>query len=763
MSLEYKNPALPVKRRVEDLLARMTTDEKIGQLIQPLGWKAVEKKGGVFGVSAPFRALLASGGAGSLYGMLRADPWTGVTLETGMSPREGAEALNAVQRAAVEESRLGIPLLFCGECCHGHMSIGATVFPAGLAMASMWDPALYRKICEASVSEARSQGITVSYSPTLDVCRDPRWGRAEETFGEDPWLCSRMAEAAAAGYQGAGVDTAGALVMTAKHFAAHGVPEGGHNAAPAHVGPRELREVFLRPFEAAVRQGALCVMTSYNEIDGVPCACNRRLLTDLLRGEWGFGGFVVSDCSALDMLWQDHRVAADAVDAAAMALTAGVDVDLPGATYGGGNLQKALEQGKISMEQLDLAVSRVLRVKFLLGLFEHPYSDSGRPQEILRSSAHKALAREAARRSMVLLKNRDGLLPLRKDIRSVAVVGPNADSMYAQLGDYTVQQRREDIATVLDGVRRAAAPGTEVRYAQGCGVRETSRRGFSAALEAARGSNAVIAVMGGSSARRFGGVDPKTGAAVASDGPDEMDCGEGFDRSELGLAGVQLDLLRELKATGVPLIVVLINGRPLSIPWVAENADAVLEAWYPGEAGGDAAADLLFGACSPSGKLPISFPESTGQLPVWYGAKTAARKPYADGSGSPLYGFGSGLSYTTFRYSNLRLFPARARIGDAVRVCVDVTNTGSRAGEEVAQLYLRDEVSSVTRPPRELKGFRRVGLAPGETKTVQFAVGPEELQFVGPDGRFRVEPGVFTVMAGGSPDEVLSAPLELME
>ena len=764
MAERYKDASLSVDARVADLLERMTIEEKVGQLCQELAWKSYEKKGDRIEVAEQFRKLLSGAGIGSLYGVLRADPWTGVTLEKGLTPRQGAEVINAVQRAAIESTRLGIPLIFDEECSHGHMTIGATVFPVPITAASTWNPKLLREMTAAVAAETRVQGCTATCSPVLDVARDPRWGRTEETFGEDVFLCSRMGEAAVRGLQGDSLAGEGSIIATIKHFAAYGWPEGGHNGAPAHVGERELREVCLAPFRAAVKAGAWAVMSSYNEIDGLPCACDKRLLTDMLRGEWGFRGFVISDMGGIALIWNNHRAANDLQHAGIRALEAGVDIEMSGGAYGEVLLQAARE-GKVRQEYVDRAVGRVLRAKFLLGLFEKPYCNPDRAAELLNCGKHRELAREIARQGIVLLKNDSNALPLKKDLKSIAVIGPNADMIYNQLGDYTAPQPREKIVSVLDGIRAAVSRDTAVRYALGCTVKGTSKAGFAEAVAAAKASDAAVVVVGGSSARDFGpdSYNQQTGAALVTDASQlsDMECGEGFDLANLNLMGVQLDLLKEIHATGVPLIAVLINGRPMCINWLADNAAAIIEAWYPGQEGGHAVADVLFGDYCPAGRLPVSVPRSAAQLPVYYAVRAMERGKYVDIESTPLYQFGYGLSYTTFKYENLRITPNRIAPGGKAAVMVDVTNTGKMAGDEVVQMYIRDEIGSVTRPVRELKGFRRITLAPGRKETVEFVVTPNELQMIDADMKTVVEPGVFRIMVGGNQTDVLTASLEV--
>lgn len=750
--MNYKDASLSIEARTEHLLGLMTLQEKVGQLVQLFGWKVYERNGGQITLTESFKEEAAQGKIGSLYGVLRADPWTEVTLETGLSPREGAETMNAIQRYTIEHSRLGIPILFGEECSHGHMAIGATVFPVPLSLASAWNLELYERVCRAIALETRSQGGAATYSPVLDVVRDPRWGRTEETYGEDPYLASAMAEAAVRGLQGERLDADDSVVATLKHFAGYGSSEGGRNSAPVHMGLRELHEVDLKPFRAAVRAGAKSVMTAYNEIDGIPCTSDPYLLTDVLRKQWGFDGFVITDCGAINMLVWGHDTAASPEEAAASALKAGVDMEMSGDMFRA-HLEQAVLNGRVDMAVLDEAVSRILRIKFELGLFERPYVDPERAARIIGSREHAVLARQAALEGIVLLKNKDRLLPLSKDgAGKIAVIGPNADNMYNQLGDYTSPQPRQNVSTVLDGVRNRLAHAPErVFYAPGCRIKDDSREGFDTAVETAAKADVVVLVLGGSSARDFGEgtIDLRTGASIVTDSPhSDMDCGEGIDRATLALSGVQRELAQEIAKLGKPLVVVYINGRPVAEPWIDERADAILEAWYPGQEGGGALADLLFGDANPSGRLTVSIPKDVGQLPVRYNGKRTTGRRYLETDTKPSYPFGYGLSYTEFEYGPLSLSDSEIAANGSTRATVCITNKGGRAGAETVQLYIGDKVSSVTRPAKELKGFAKVFLAPGETREVTFEIGAEQLSLVGRNLEETVEEGEFDVMVG---------------
>lgn len=761
------NMLAAIEEKVVQLLEQMTIEEKIRQLRQPFGWKMYEKdSSGKVHATEAFKREVAAGGIGSLYGTLRADPWTEVTLETGLSPEEGAIAVNELQRYAIEHSRLGIPILFGEECSHGHMAIGATVFPVPLSIGSTWNPDLFKTICQAIALETRAQGGAATYSPVLDVVRDPRWGRTEECFGEDPFLIGEMGVAAVEGLQGDGLDGADSVIATLKHFAGYGSSEGGRNAGPVHMGLRELHDIDLYPFKKAVEAGAASVMTAYNEIDGVPCTSSEYLLQKLLREQWGFDGFVITDCGAVDMLASGHDVAADGEEAVAMSLRAGVDMEMSGLMFGS-HLAAALERGDVGEAALDEAVRRVLRAKFQLGLFDNPYVDPGRAAAVIGRQEHIELARQAAREGIVLLKNEGGVLPLAKGTGKIAVIGPNADNSYNQLGDYTSPQPRGNIVTVLDGIRGLLG-GDESRilYAPGCRVTDPSREGFGQALRCAAEADVVVMAMGGSSARDFGEgtIDLRTGASVVSGiAKSDMECGEGIDRTSLGLAGVQLELIQEIHKLGKPLVIVYINGRPIAEPWVDEHADAIVEAWYPGQEGGTAIAEILFGDVNPSGRLTVSMPRHVGQLPVYYNGKRTRGKRYLEMDSKPRYPFGFGLSYTEFAYSDLRISPEEMTADGEAVVQVRVTNTGALRGAEVAQLYVTDVACSVARPAKELKGFRKVELDPGESAMLSFKIGREELMFMNGNYEQTVEAGAFIIGVGGNSEDVATIGLHVKE
>jgi beta-glucosidase len=739
---DYKNPNLSVDQRVADLLKRMTLEEKVAQVT--CLWQSRPEMKDPGDLSAD-RGNLSPEKAKQVmkYGIGQI-----ARQRERKGPREGAEFANSVQKWLLENTRLGIPAIFHDEILHGHMAQGSTSFPQPIALASTWDPEFVSRVFTAAALETRLRGSHQVLGPNLDVAREPRWGRTEETYGEDPYLVSRMAVSVIKAIQGQGptVDNAH-VIATAKHFAAHGQPEAGTNVGPANFSQRQLREVFLPSFEAAVKEaGVMSVMASYNEIDGVPSHINKWLLEDLLRKEWGFKGYIVSDYYALPQLIDIHHVAGTKDEAAKLALEAGVDAETPDpdvfATLG-----KLVKDGKIPEATLDVAVARNLRVKFLLGLFENPYVDVDRTVKVTNSPEHQALAAEAARRSIVLLKNTNNLLPLdRGALKSIAVIGPNANRVH--LGGYSDNPGRG--VSVLDGIRVKAGSAIKVSYAEGCKITkeggnwwaDTStlsdpaedRKLIAEAVEVAKTADVSLLVLGSNEDTN------KEGWA-----PNHLG-----DRDSVDLVGQQNELVKAILATGKPTVVMLINSGPLSINYIAENVPAILEGFYLGQETGTAVADVVFGDFNPSGKLAVSFPRSVGQLPIYYNQKPSARRGYLYTSKEPLFPFGFGLSYSTFSYSNLSVSPARITPDGQAKVTATVTNIGKRAGEEVVQLYIRDVVSSVTRPIMELKDFKRVSLAPGESKTVEFTITPAKLQFYDMSMNRVVEPGWFDIMVGPS-------------
>ena len=738
----YQDASLTIDQRVEDLLSRMTIEEKVGQLVCLMGWDSYERNGKKVAVSDKFRHEIDSLHVGMYWAVFRADPWTQKTLTNGLNPALAAEAANAMQRYAIEHSRLGIPIFLAEEAPHGHMAIGATVFPTGLGMAATWNPQLMEQAGAVIGKEIRLQGGHISYGPVLDLSREPRWSRVEETMGEDPYLSGEMGAAMATGLGGGNLSMPYSTIATLKHFIAYGTTEGGQNGARSIVGPRELKQVFLPPFKRAIEAGAMSVMTSYNSLDGVPCTSNKELLTNVLRGEWGFDhGFVVSDLFSIDGIRGTHHTATSSQDAGRQALLAGVDVDLGGNCFS--KLVDAVKQGKVSEEAINTAVKRVLRLKFEMGLFERPYVNAKTAQKEVHNEAAIATAKQTALESITMLKN-DGILPLNKNVK-VAVVGPNADNFYNMLGDYTAPQADGKVVTVYNGIKALIGEASCV-YAKGCAVRDTQDSDIPAAVAAAEKADVVVAVVGGSSARDFKTSYEDTGAASSvQQFVSDMECGEGFDRATLDLLGRQMELLDALKKTGKPLVVVYIEGRPLNKNWADENANALLTAYYPGEQGGSAIADVLFGDYNPAGRLPVSVPRHVGQLPVYYNKPVPAAHDYVEMSAQPLYPFGFGLSYTTFEYSDLTI--------EGLDATFKVTNTGKCKGDEVVQLYVRHGLSSVVQPERQLKAFKRITLEPGETRQVTLSLEYDDLAIVDANMKWTVEPGNYQILIGPSSDD----------
>ena len=741
---------------MSDLLDRMTLDEKIGQLLCLQGWEMYSKADDKVTYSEKFKNNIDGKHVGMFWATLRADPWTMKTLKTGLNPHLAADATNAMQKYAVEDTRLGIPILFAEECPHGHMAIGTTVFPTSIGQSSTWNPLLIQEMATAIALEARLQGSHIGYGPILDLAREPRWSRLEETYGEDPFLASKMGVAIVKGFQGKDIGSGVNIVSTLKHFVAYGIPEGGHNSAISQVGERDLFQNFMLPFKSAVDAGALSIMTAYNSMDGIPCTSNSNLLTNVVRDEWGFNGFFVSDLGAVEGLIHSHKVAESLEQASKLSLSAGVDVDLGGRAYQ--SLSSVVNDGEFIVV-IDSAVSRVLSVKFEMGLFENPYVDPEKAGNTIRNENHVSLARKVARESIILLKNDENILPLSKNLKSVAVIGPNADNMYNQLGDYTAPQDEKNVVTVLEGIKKHVGKQTKVTYVKGCDIRDTTQTNIPEAVEAARNAEIAIVVLGGSSARDFKTEYQDTGAALIQTEKSysklsDMESGEGFDRSSLMVMGKQLELLHKVVKTGTPVIVVLIEGRPLNLAGYEEKVSALLTAWYPGQEGGSAISDILFGDYNPAGRLPVSVPKSVGQLPVYYNNLIPDRQAYVDGDSKPLFNFGYGLSYSEFEYSNLKIATIEEDDSIHIKVSFNLTNKGEYDGDEVPQLYIRDLVGSVVTPRKQLKDFTRVHLKAGETKTIFFNLSAEELSLFNLQMQKVVEPGYFSVMIGASSEDI---------
>jgi len=757
--LPYQNAALSIDERLHDLMQRMTLEEKIGQLRCTMAWNYYDilnrgKRPQVV-PSESFKKDIAEGNIGMLWATYRADPWTQKSLQNGLSPELAALAGNALQRYVKENTRLGIPLFLAEEAPHGHMAIGTTVFPTGLGMAATWSPELVERVGSVIAKEIRLQGGHISYGPVLDLSRDPRWSRVEESYGEDPVLTGELGAAMVRGLGGGDLTKPFSTLATLKHFIAYGTTEGGQNGNQTVLGPMELHQSFLPPFRRAIDAGALSVMTSYNSCDGIPCTSNEYLLTEVLRGEWKFRGFVVSDLFSIDGIAQMFA-ARDRQEAGVLALKAGVDADLGAVAYG--KLADAVRKGMVGEEYVNRACERILRLKFEMGLFDNPYVDPKTAAANVRTAADQQVALDAARASITLLKN-NGVLPLRGNngAKRLLVVGPNADNQYNQLGDYTAPQPDDHIQTVLEGIKdkvtKEQGNKVTVDYVKGCAVRDTTENSIREAVAKAREADVVVAVVGGSSARDFKTSYKETGAAVTDAKTlSDMDCGEGFDRATLTLLGHQERLLRELKATGKPLVVVYIEGRPLDKTWAAAHADALLTAYYPGQAGGTAIADVLFGDYNPAGRLPVSVPANVGQLPVYYNKRAPRPHDYIEMSARPLYPFGFGLSYTTFEYSNLATKPSPSEGG--IDVSCDITNTGQMDGEEVVQLYVHDQLASVVQPLKQLKAFRRVMIPKGETRHVEFTLTRDDLSIINARMQQEFEPGDFHIMVGASSDDI---------
>ncbi|MYM87025.1 beta-glucosidase [Rugamonas sp. FT82W] len=758
----YKDASLPLARRVDDLLGRMTLDEKVAQmqciwqdkkLIQDAQNEFSAEKAarlyphGLGMVARPSdRQLGQAAGAGD----------TGVVANR--NAFETATYVNAMQKWALEQTRLGIPLLMHEESLHGYVARDATSFPQAIGLASSFDTGMVRDIFSAAAREMRARGANLALAPVVDVAREPRWGRIEETYGEDPHLCGEMGKAAVLGFMGESRQLARDKVYaTLKHMTGHGQPESGTNIGPAEVSERTLREEFFPPFEKLVKETHIsAVMPSYNEIGGVPSHANRWLLTKVLREEWGFKGVTVSDYFGISELITRHKLAATPKEAALAAFKAGVDIETAdGQAYK--TLGELVREKKIAEKDIDAVVRRILELKFLAGLFEQPYVDAKAADSLTATPEAVALARRAATRTPVLLKNDKGLLPLdAKKVGKVLLLGTHAKD--CPIGGYSDVPRH--VVSIHDGLlAESQAQGFELRYAEGVRITEghvwgadeikftapeVNARLIAEAVEAARSADTIIMVLGDNEqTSREAWADNHLG-----------------DRDSLDLMGQQNDLARAIFALGKPTVVFLLNGRPLSVNLLAEKADALIEGWYMGQETGHAAADLLFGRANPGGKLPVSIARSVGQLPVFYNHKPSARRGYIDGLTTPLYPFGFGLSYTSFDISAPRLAKTSIRAGESTRVEVDVRNTGKLAGDEVVQIYIRDDVSSVTRPVLELKAFKRVTLQPGEQRTLSFDITPADLWFYNIDMKRVVEPGSFTIHAG--PDSVRLKSVKLM-
>ena len=717
----YKNASLPVEKRIADLLQRMTVEEKIKQLDMFWGREVSSmKKHECMETDFSEDSLVkyvGNTGIGSVHDFYPAN----------------AEISNRIQKYAVEKTRLGIPILFIEEGLHGYEGFGSTSFPVPIAMSSTWDTTMMHNMGRVIASESRAHGIDMILGPVLCLPRDPRWGRVEETYGEDPYLDARNGVAVVKAMQGSDLRNPDAVIAEPKHFAVHGIPEAGSNTAPVNIGEREARSSFLYVFEKAVREGnAQGIMAAYSEIDGIPCVDNKWLLTDVLRNEWGFKGFVLSDLGAIRMSLENHATANSVSDALAQTFKAGMNMQFYDFRHEAflQAMKEALDNHSLSMSDLDGAVHDVLRVKFLLGLFDNPYVDTTLQNKVFHSPEHQAMALEAAQKSICLLKNDNHLLPFNNHIHSVAVIGELATGTY--LGGYSNKEGKA--VSILDGLKQRGDSRLQISYERGYSYEKDDSPSelIQKAVDLVKVSDIAVVVIG----------------------ENIKEVGEGKDRSHLDLDESQMNLIKAVQATGKPVVAVLSNGRPLCINWVAENIPSILETWFLGESSGLAIADVLLGNVNPSGKLPMTFPRSTGQLPFYYNRKPTSSHRYVDELSTPLFYFGQGLSYTTFEYSNLKITPNQIPVNGTANVAITVKNTGTTEGTEVAQLYIRDVVGSVTTPIKSLRGFSRITLKPGEEKEIQFTLDSDALSLWNREMKRVVEPGKFKIMVGGSSDDI---------
>jgi len=752
----YCNKNQSIEKRIEDLMSRMTLDEKIAQLGSCWIYELLAEKG----LSPEKADSKMKNGIGQI---------TRIGGASNLNPEDAAKVANEIQKYLMDNTRLGIPALIHEESCSGYMARGATCFPQTIGVGSTFSPELAKKMGIVIKDQMMAVGARQALAPLMDVARDARWGRVEETFGEDPYLTSQMGISYIKGLQGDNL--AEGIIATGKHFVGYSMSEGGMNWAPPHIPERELREVYLRPFEAAVKEAKIkAIMPAYNELDGVPCHGNKKLLNDLLRTEWGFDGIVVSDYYAITMLETYHHVTHSKAEAAMLALESGVDVELPTTDCYSHDLKKALVETPSSLEVLDVSLRRVLKLKFELGLFENPYVDTAKATSIFDNSEQRELALQIAQKSIVLLKNEEAFLPLKKDLKSIAVIGPNADSIRNIVGDYaypchieTLDEMRRNslvsgtpvpdkvefvdnfvpIKSVFECIKtKLCNEKTQITFAKGCDVTGNDKSGFTEAVKAAKNSEVAIVIVG-----------DKAGLT------DGCTSGEARDRADLNLPGVQQELVDAILDTGTPVVVILVNGRPLSINRISKDAKAIVEAWLPGEEGGQAVVDVLFGDYNPGGKLAMSFPVSVGQLPIYYahkpsGGRSHWKGDYVEMTTKPLYPFGYGLSYTDFEYKDLVISKAEATSDDKIYVALSLTNSGECLGDEVVQLYVRYNDTSVTRPVKELKGFQRITIESGETRMIKFELKIADLGFYDRNMRFVVEPGLADIMVGSSSQDI---------
>jgi len=746
----YQDPSASIESRVVDLLSKMTLEEKLEQLTSIWAYEIMD--GDCFSTTKGDDKIKK--GIGQI---------TRIGGATTLEQSEVARLGNTIQKYLIEQTRLGIPALIHEECCSGLMMRNATLFPQAIGVAATWSPELAESMGDTIRRQARTIGAHQTLAPVLDVTRDPRWGRTEETMGEDPYLVAQMGTSYIKGLQGS--DWSEGVIATGKHFVGYGCGEGGKNWAPTLIPERELREIYLFPFEAAIKEGALAsVMNSYAEIDGIPCAVNPRLLKAILRNEWGFEGIVVSDYFAINMIKEYHAIASDRTDAASQTLSAGIDIELPTRQCYGPDFIKKIEEFPQLQKALDSSVSRHLRLKFLLGLFENPYVSANQTANNLDTPQDRELARVIAAKSLVLLKNDKNLLPLAKNTKRIAVIGPNGDDARNMMGDYAYpvhiealkQMQNSDpfgtpmpdeikdfdisegIITIKEALSSVFSKETEIIHAKGCNVLDDDRSNFNEAISAAQEADIAICVLG-----------DKAGLVKG------CTSGEATDRSEITLPGVQEELLRAVYATGTPVVLILTSARPTAIQWAEENIPAIMVAWLPGEEGGPAVAKAIVGEVNPGGKLPISFPRKVGQIPVFYNHKPSGGRShwhgdYADLSAQPLFNFGHGLSYTQFEYGSFRVNSHQLLMGESVSISVEVKNIGQIIGDEVVQLYIHTSFRSVTRPVQELKGFKRITLLPGKAKTVNFTLTTDQFAFYDREMHLVVEPGMVEIQIGSS-------------
>jgi beta-glucosidase len=717
-----KNASDDIEKKSDELISKMTLDEKIGQLVQ------------IVRINKEEEHLVRDSKVGS------------ILIGTSKNPEE----VNRIQRIAVEETRLGIPLIFANDIIHGYH----TIFPIPLGEASSWDPVLVKEACGIAAFESASEGTRWTYAPMVDIARDPRWGRIMEGSGEDPYLGSVFASARVEGFQGDNLKDKTKIAACSKHYVAYGGAEGGRDYNTVDISERTLREVYLVPFHSAVYSGVASIMSAFNDLDGVPASANHFTITEILRNEWNWDGVVISDYNSIGEIIH-HRFAKDKEEAALKGFTAGVDIDMVGDTIDGDvyspNLKNLVENGFISEEQIDNSVRNVLRMKFKLGLFDNPYTDVEFFKTNNLSKIYKdSIALQLAKESIVLLKNENNLLPLKKDIKKIALIGPLAYNNEDPMGVWAGAGKSEDVVTIYQGLKNLLPESAKINYVQGCDFTGSDTTGFDEAINATKSSDVVIMVVG-----------EERGMS-----------GEASSKTNLDLPDIQEKLVKRIYSVGKPVIVVLMNGRPLTINWISENTPAVIEAWFLGDQAGNAIAQVLFGDYNPSGKLTATFPRSTGQIPIYYYQKSTGRpfneenkftSKYLDSPNTPLYPFGYGLSYTSFNYGNIRIEKDKMNKNDYNKVLIDITNTGKYSGEEVVQLYIRDEFASITRPVKELKGFKKIKLNTGETKTVEFKIKPDMLSFLDINMKPVVEPGKFTVMIGGNSVDLNSVSFEVTE